>query len=81
MTIAEAVGDRIEVLLSETAMSKKALALKSGLSKKKIDDLLAAKCKSPDMRSVYALSYGFGITVSEFFDDGLFDFNVYDFDF
>lgn len=81
MTIAQAVAERVESLLAEKEITKGDLIIASGMSKFTLEMLLSGKTKSVSLKTIFALSYGFDISLSQFFEDAIFDYNSRDIQF
>lgn len=75
MTIVEATIKRVENLMKEKGISQKELEEKSKISHYCMNKLLLCKYKDIDARIIYKLCKAYGISICEFFDDNLFDFN------
>ena len=81
MTISGAVADRVEKLLRQKGLSADKLVQLSALPKETFKSLMKGKTASTDLRTIFSLCYGFGISVGEFFDDPVFDYRSNDLNF
>lgn len=73
MTITEAVIFRIERLMAENSMTKRELIERSGLPVGTVASLYKKLAKSVNLSTVFLLAKAFGITVTEFLNDEVFD--------
>ena len=72
MNISQAVALRIKELLKEQGLTQYKLEQKAGLSHDTVKSIMKGKAKGVNLKTVMLLSEGFGITVSEFMNSGLF---------
>ena len=73
MKLNEAVSIRLCQLLDEKGMTAYGLFIKSGVSQSTISDLKNKSNNGVNVRILYELCEGFGISLREFFDSPLFD--------
>ena len=73
MTLAEALKRRIAELCAENNFTVNKLCTLSGLTHSTIASFLSSKTKVPKIDTIYYISLGFGLSLSEFFDSPLFD--------
>ncbi len=76
MKISEVIALRIRQILKQRKMTQYKLEQLSGISHNTMINLLNARYNAANMRTVFIIIYSLGMTVSEFFDDPLFDFNL-----
>ncbi len=81
MTISQAVVSRVENLLRQKGLTAYKLIQLSTLPKETYKSLMKGKTKSVDLKTVFSLCSGFNISIQEFFNDPIFDYNVVDLDF
>lgn len=72
MNISHAVAARIKELLKERNLTQYGLGQKACLSRDTIKSIMKGKAKGVNLKTLIAISDGFGITVSEFLDSDLF---------
>ena len=73
MTLSEAVAVRVRNLLKERKMTQYRLEQNSGVSHSTMKTFLNGKYKSCNLTTVVLIIRSFGITVSEFFNDPIFE--------
>lgn len=73
MRLVEAVGKRVDDLLTERNMKQNHLAKQGGISRSTISVLIASKRNAVELDTVYQICATLGITLKDFFDDPLFD--------
>ena len=79
MTLAEAIKKRIENLCKEKNMNINKLAISSGINPATIRSTLKKTFSNPNTATLYYICIGLDISMTEFFDDKLFDIeNIYD---
>ena len=79
MTLAEAIKKRIENLCKEKNMNINKLAIASGINPATIRSTLKKKFSNPNTETLYYICIGLDITMTEFFNDKLFDIeNIHD---
>ena len=74
MNISQAVAIRISQLLKERNLSQYKLEQLAGLSHDTIKSIMKGKAKGVNLKTVVAIADGFGMKVSEFLDNELFDY-------
>lgn len=72
MKLQKAVAVRLSNLLIKKNMSQYALAMKSGLTKQAIANIINEKYDSIKFDTVIKLADGFGMTLQEFLNDEIF---------
>lgn len=75
MRISEVVALRIRQILKQRKMTQYRLEQLSGISHNTMINLLNARYKAANMRTVFIIINSLGITVKDFFDDPLFNFD------
>ena len=79
MTLMEALSARLQELLNERNWSGYKLHLQSGVNQATIGDIKHCRNLGINLRLIYEISEGFGISLAEFFDSPLFrDHNIVD---
>lgn len=73
MNAKDTVARRIQALCAKKNIAVNALANQSGVSPSAIYSMLNTKSKNPGVVSIQKICDGLGITVTEFFDDPVFD--------
>ena len=68
MHISKAIAKRIETLCKEKGISVNRLATLSGVTQSTVDSILKGKSRNPRVTTLMKISYGFGITIVDFFD-------------
>ena len=74
MNISQAVATRIRELLKQNKMTQYKLEQISGLSHDTIKSIMKGKAKGVNLRTLILISYGFGISVVEFLNCDLFNY-------
>ncbi len=74
MTLNEALALRINELLKEKNMTQYRLAMNSGVPAQGIDNIRRQRNKTNAVNIVYEIAQGFGMTLKQFFDSPLFDY-------
>ena len=72
MTLAEALSERLNELLEEKEMTSYRLFILTGVSQSAKSDIRLKKNKAVNLRTIYELTQGLDIELSEFFDSPLF---------
>lgn len=72
MNISQAVAVRIKELLKEKGLTQYKLEQNACLSHDTIKSIMKGKAKGVNLRTLIAISDGFGITVSQFLNSDLF---------
>lgn len=79
MTLSEAIIQRINnLMLLKGIENPYQLALKSGLDESVVRSVLSGRTTHPNIHTMFYISFGLGITLSEFYNDRLFDFDNID---
>ncbi|MCI8487071.1 MAG: XRE family transcriptional regulator [Clostridia bacterium] len=79
MTLSEAIIKRINDLMTLKQIENPyQLALKCGLDESVIRSVLSGRTTHPNIHTMYFISVGFNMTLSEFYDDKLFDIDNID---
>lgn len=73
MDIHEAVKYRINELCRERDWNVNELIRRSGVNQSTVSELMTGRSKHPRISTLKKLSDGFGITLSDFFDDDIFE--------
>lgn len=73
MDIHEAVKYRINELCHERDWNVNELIRRSGVNQSTVSELMTGRSKHPRISTLKKLSDGFGITLSDFFDDDIFE--------
>ncbi len=73
MELKKAVALRLKALLEEKGLSKEELALQSELPLKTVQKILDCEYQRVGQERVFVLSHAMGISLSEFYNDPLFD--------
>lgn len=82
MTMGEAVGQRIQYYIDEYNANRKegeekltinSLAKKANLTQSTLSDIMRGVNKHPKISTLSHITKAFGITISEFFNDPMFD--------
>lgn len=72
MTVNDAVAKRISRLLAERGMSQYRLEQESGIQHGSMQCIMNGRNKTVTLSTLILIARGFGMSVSEFLDDGLF---------
>ena len=75
MNISQAVALRIKELLKERNLTQYKLEQKAGLSHDTVKSIMKGKAKGVNLKTLIILSEGFGMTVSEFLNCDLFEYD------
>lgn len=79
MTLSEAIIQRINnLMLLKGIENPYQLALKSGLDESVVRSVLSGRTTHPNIHTMFYIAFGLGITLSEFYNDRLFDFDNID---
>ena len=73
MKLAEAVGKRVEKLLSERGVKQYQLYKRGGIPRSTVSVIVKGKYKTVNLFTVYQIAATLDISLKEFFDDALFD--------
>ena len=72
MTLREAIGKRILELCSRNGITPNKLSTISGITQSTVNNILNTGSNNPTVSTIKKLCDGLEITLSEFFDSGLF---------
>lgn len=75
MKISEVIALRIRQILKQRKMTQYKLEQISGISHNTMINLLNGRYNAANMRTVFIIINSLGMTIKDFFDDPLFDFN------
>ena len=79
MTLSEAIIQRINnLMLLKGIENPYQLALKSGLDESVVRSVLSGRTSHPNIHTMFYIAFGLGMTLSEFYNDRLFDFDNID---
>ncbi len=78
MTVNDAVAKRITALLKEKNMSQYRLEQESGIQHGSMQCIMNGRNKTVTLSTVIMLAKGFGITLTEFLDDAVFNIENFD---
>ena len=78
MTVNNAVAKRIATLLKEKNMSQYRLEQKSGIQHGSMQCIMNGRNKTVTLSTIIMLANGFGITLTEFLDDEIFNIENFD---
>ena len=73
MTLAEALSIRVNKLLKDRGITQYRLFKLSGVSQSTISDIRNMKNGTVNIKLIYGIAQGFGMSLKEFFDDPIFD--------
>ena len=76
MKLNKAFSLRVRELLKEKKMTQYKLGQETGLYHSTVTDILNCKYKTPNFRNMALIIRALGITMTEFFDSELFDFET-----
>lgn len=74
MSLNEAVAERIAYLCREKSLSVNKLSVMCGLRQSTVSNILNGNSKNPTIASIGKICYGLEISLSDFFDDPIFQF-------
>ena len=75
MKISEIIALRIRQILKQRKMTQYRLEQLSGVSHNTMINLLNGRYNAANMRTVFIIINNLGMTIKDFFDDPLFDFD------
>lgn len=75
MKLNKAFALRVRQILKEKGMTQYKLAQETGLYHSTMTDILNCKYQTPNFRNIALIIKALGLSMSEFFDSDLFDFN------
>jgi len=79
MTLSQAIIKRINNLMKQKQIDNPyQLALKCGLDESVIRSVLTGRTTHPNVHTMFFIAFGFNMTLSEFYNDTLFDINNID---
>lgn len=78
MTVNDAVAKRITKLLKEKNMSQYRLEIESGIQHGSMQCIMNSRNKTVTLTTVIMLSKGFNISLAEFLDDEIFNFENFE---
>ncbi len=78
MTLNEAFAVRVKEILNEKKLTQYKLCQQTGLYPSTMNYILHAKTKSSNFKSIALIIRELGITITEFFDSPVFDFDNLD---
>lgn len=78
MTVNDAVAKRISALLSEKNMTQYRLEQNSGIQHGSMACIMNGRNKTVTLSTVIMLAHGFGMTLQDFLDSKLFDYENLD---
>ena len=75
MTLSQAIITRIKNLIekSTTIQNYHQLSIKAGLNESVVRAILSGETKNPSTETIYYIAFAFNMTLSEFYNDKLFD--------
>lgn len=75
MTLSQSIIQRIKNLINQSAYIENyhQLATRAGLNESVVRAILSGETKNPSTETIYYISVAFGITLSEFYNDELFN--------
>ncbi len=75
MTLSQAIVQRIKNLINQSSQIENyhQLSTRAGLNESVIRAILSGETKNPSTETIYYISVALGITLSEFYNDKLFD--------
>ena len=75
MKLNKAFALRVRKILKEKKMTQYKLAQETGLYHSTMTDILNCKYQTPNFKNISLIIKALNMTMTEFFDDELFDFN------
>ena len=75
MQLSEAVAMRIAYLCREKSLSINKLSIQCGLRQSTVSNILNGTSKNPTIASIKKICDGLDISLSDFFDDSVFQFH------
>ena len=80
MTLSQAIIKRINNLIQDSTNIENyhQLSIKAGLNESVIRAILSGETKNPSTETIYYIAYAFNITLSEFYNDKLFNIDNID---
>ena len=80
MTLNQAFAIRVIELLKQKNMTQYRLEQETGLYHSTVTAILSNKIKASNFKSMALIIRALGVSITEFFDDPVFDFNNLDFE-
>ena len=80
MTLSQAIRQRIKNLINQSTEidNYHQLSIRAGLNESVIRAILSGETKNPSTETIFFISIAFGISLSEFYNDNLFDIDNID---
>lgn len=72
MGINEAITTRVRLLCKEKGWTTNELIRRSNVNQSTVSEIMSGRSKYPRIITIEKLAHGFGMTLSEFFDDEIF---------
>ncbi len=72
MKLIEALSARIKELCDQYRLTPHGLAIKSGVASSTIDNIIKMRCSSAQLKFIYAICDGLGMSLEEFFSSPYF---------
>lgn len=73
MTISESISKRIKNICNKRNISINKLATMSCLTQSTLQSIIDGSSNNPKLLTIVRICYGLNISITEFFDDSLFD--------
>lgn len=73
MGINEAITTRVRLLCKEKGWTTNELIRRSNVNQSTVSEIMSGRSKYPRIITIEKLAHGFGMTLSEFFDDEIFN--------
>ena len=73
MGINEAITTRVRLLCKEKGWTTNELIRRSNVNQSTVSEIMSGRSKYPRIITIEKLAHGFGMTLSEFFDDDIFE--------
>lgn len=80
MKLNKAFASRVREILKEKKMTQYKLAQETGLYHSTMTDILNCKYQTPNFKNMTLIIRALGVSMSEFFDSELFDFQTLEID-
>jgi len=71
--INEAITTRVRLLCKEKGWTTNELIRRSNVNQSTVSEIMSGRSKYPRIITIEKLAHGFGMTLSEFFDDEIFE--------
>ena len=72
MKISSAVAERMSVLLKEKGLSKHSVEKEMAIPHRTMQNIIHAKREAGNLKTIFQICKGLGVSVSEFFNDPIF---------